>query len=282
MLTCLNSTTTNLVNMSKSLLPTSCNHLNSSLNIASHISALSKAAKTITKVVEELMTLPSASHINPVAPSSPMFLVPMAYANVTVLNPHPPTNKQSNNPETPIHIMHIVNKLQVQERQLYVTSDANAWDLPASRGGAIAYTLCGMLNEQMCSLDQEYNQVTNTSSHLIKSIQLTEHNTVLIQCNSSTTVLCLESYCSEKTILTHICSTAVLQPHTYCLVLKFIPFNGAFSPEDTETLCQWEVEHNLEEGSIVSATWIKKLGLHAQNQKTTNIKCIFPSPHTAN
>lgn len=182
----------------------------------------------------------------------------------------------SSNPDTPEHITHI------QDQQIYVTYEVNAEDSPTNRGGIAAYALCGKLNEMMCSLNQETNQITNTSSHLIKSIQFMERRALLIECESNIMANWLKIYCAEKGLLTHLYSTAKLQLHTYHLVLKFVPCDGTFNPNDPEQLHALESEHKLEEGSILTASWIKRPELCAQNQKTTNVKVTCSSPHTAN
>ena len=55
-----------------------------------------------------------------------------------------------------------------------------------------------------------------------------------------------------------ICSTVKIQAHTYCIVFKFVPCDGSFLPENKDCLRMLESEHNLKEGSIVGASWIKK------------------------
>ena len=60
---------------------------------------------------------------------------------------------------------------------------------------------------------------------------------------------------------------AKIQPHLYHLVMKFVPCDSSFSPEDQDQLCQIEIDHSLETRSIVAASWIKKPELPSPNQK---------------
>ena len=202
-----------------------------------------------------------------------------SYANVAASNACPPTSICFPNSDTPEHITCIENKLHIQDQQIYITYNTNEVDSTTSKGGAAAYMLCGKLNEIMQSLDQESNQVSNTSSHLIKSIQFTERSALLIECESSNTANQLRTYCMEKGLITHLYSTAKIQPCVYCLVLKFVPCDGSFNPNNQEQLHILETEHKLEEGSILSAAWIKRPELWAQNQKTANVKITCSSPY---
>ena len=92
----------------------------------------------------------------------------------------------------------------------------------------------------------------------------------------------LKSYFNKKDLLPHICSTAKGQPQPYRLVLKFIPCNGSFSPANEDHLHSLEVDHGIEEGSIIAASWIKKPELRSPNQRTANVKVLCSMPQAAN
>ena len=55
-----------------------------------------------------------------------------------------------------------------------------------------------------------------------------------------------------------------------------------FSLECQEQIHLIEADHNLESGSIVSASWIKRPELCSPNQKTANVKFLCSSPTVAN
>ena len=162
---------------------------------------------------------------------------------------------------------------------MFVAFNADAEDAPKDEGDRAASTLCSKLNKWMRSLNQEANVVANTLSHLVKSVQFSKCSRLLIECNSNTTAIWIRMYCAEKNLLSRISTTAKLQPCTYWLVLKFIPYNGSFDPDDPDQLRALELLHGLAEGSISSTTWIKKLELHVPNQKFANVKILFLPPH---
>ena len=91
-----------------------------------------------------------------------------------------------------------------------------------------------------------------------------------------------QTYCKDKELLTCICSTTKIQAQTCRVVFKFMPCNGSFSPGNKDHLRTLESEHNLEEGSIIAALWIKKPEHQAPNQKTANVKVFCTSPIVAN
>ena len=165
---------------------------------------------------------------------------------------------QTFNPEVLEYIMRIENRLCIQECQVYVSFDNEVADSPKERSGLAAYTLRGKINEWIRSLDQETNQVTLTSGQPIKALQFTERSTMLLEFDSKSHADRFQTYGKDKGLLTRICSTAKIQACTYHVVFKFIPCNGSFSPENRDHLRTLESEHNLEEGSIAVASWIKK------------------------
>ena len=114
------------------------------------------------------------------------------------------------------------------------------------------------------------------------TVQFSKHNGLLIECDSNATATQVRSYCVEENLLTKISTSAKLQSRTYRLVLKFVPCNSTFNPDDTDQLQALEMSHGLAEGSISSATWIKKPELRAPNQKVANVKITCSSPLTTN
>lgn len=114
------------------------------------------------------------------------------------------------------------------------------------------------------------------------TVQFSKHNGLLIECDSNATATQVRSYCVEENLLTKISTSAKLQLHTYHLVLKFVPCNSTFNPDNADQLQVLEMSHDHAEGSISSAAWIKKWGLHAPNQKVANVKITCSSPLTAN
>ena len=93
---------------------------------------------------------------------------------------------------------------------------------------------------------------------------------------------CIHSYCKNRNLLIKICTSAKIQPGMYRIMMKFVPYNGTFSPKDDTHLHIVELNHNLKHSSILSASWIKKPKHCTPNQKTANIKVICSSPQTAN
>ena len=92
----------------------------------------------------------------------------------------------------------------------------------------------------------------------------------------------LKSYFNEKDLLSCICSTTKVQPQPYRLVLKFVPCDGSFSPANEDHLHSLEVDHRIKEGSIITASWIKKLELRSPNQRMANVKVLCSMPQAAN
>ena len=134
----------------------------------------------------------------------------------------------------------------------------------------------------MKQLDMESNQVTAQLGQAIKALQFTERSAMLLEFKSPESANRFRKYSEEKDLLAHICAFAKIQPHTYCSVLCFVPCDGSFSPEDKAQLRALESDQGLEEGSIISAAWIKNLALQKHNQKTANVKLTCTSPEAAN
>lgn len=146
----------------------------------------------------------------------------------------------------------------------------------------MAYSLHSKVNKWIRALDQETNQVMSTAGQPIKTPQFMECSTILLKFDSKVLANHFQLYCRDKDLLTRICSTVKIQTHTCQVVMKFVPCDGSFSPEDKSQLRVLEMEHNLEVGSIVVASWIKKPECHAPNQKTVNVKVFCSSPITTN
>ena len=140
------------------------------------------------------------------------------------------------NTEVPEYITHIENRLHIQERQVYISYDNEAADSPKERSGSAAYVLRGKINEWIRSLDQETNQVTSTSGQPIRVLQFTERSAMLLEFDSKPHTDRFQTYCKNKELLTCICSTAKIQARTCRVVLKFVPCDSSFSPENKDHL----------------------------------------------
>ena len=248
-------------------------------NEINHNTSITESPKMLTKTAGELkVNVVAISAIHPTTHTP----TPMSYASIATSNTQTPPNLTTFNPNVPEYITHIENKLRIQDRQVYIIYDQNTEDSPKDPGSAVAYKLCSKMNKWMCSLDQETSQVSHMASHLIKTLHFTNWSTILIECDSNTMASQLRGYLKNKNLLTCICSTAKSQPHMYCLVMKFIPCNGTFLPHNESHLHSLEEVHRVEEGSIITAAWIKKPEMRLPNQKMANLKVICSSPQTAN
>ena len=151
-------------------------------------------------------------------------------------------------------------------------------DSPSDCGGQAAYTLHEKANKWIRALDQETSHSSSTSGCLIKALHFTKCNTILLELESSLPASCFQVYCKENNLLVCFCSMAYIQPCSYQIIMKFIPCDGTFTPEDKEQLRAIEEKHKLKSGSILSTSWIKKPERRSPNQKTGNIKVICSSP----
>ena len=243
-----------------------------------HMSSIVELAKTLAKAVDDLKN-------NPLSLSqpqqSPQGTQP-SYASIVGTNTQLASTSQAFDPEIPEYVTRIENRLRIQERQAFITFDNEAADSPKERNGSAAYALRSKINEWIRSMDQETNQVTSTSRQPIKALQFTERIAMLLEFNSKEHTDRFQTYCKDRELLTRICSTAKVQARTCRVVFKFVTCDGSFLPENKEHLRTLESEHNLEEGSIITASWIKKPERHAPNQKTANVKVFCASPVVAN
>ena len=242
------------------------------------LTSFTESVKMLSEVVGDLK-----AHVLPYTPISqqPESCPPQpSYANIVA---NPPQNRAAHyNLNMPEYVTRIENRLHIQERQVSISFDKEAEDSPTERGGPATYALCEKLNEHLCALDQETNQVSLVVDQHIKSLQITENNTILLEFVSSKSTEHFKQYCNDNTLLSCICSTAKIWPHLYCLVIKFVLCNGSFSPENQDQLCQIEIDHSLETRSIVATSWIKIPELCSPNQKTANVKLACSSPMSAN
>ena len=226
------------------------------------MSSITESAKALAKAVEELKNDPPSP---PQSQQSHQGTQP-SYASVIGTNIQHSLASQAFNTEVPEYITHIENRLRIQERQVYISFDNEVADSPKERSGSAAYALRGKIDEWIRSLDQETNQVTSTSGQPIKALQFTERSAMLLEFDLKSHADHFQTYCKDKELLTCICSTVKIQARTCRVVFKFVPCDGSFSPENKDHLRTLESEHNLEEGSIIAASWIKKPECQAPNQ----------------
>ena len=110
-----------------------------------------------------------------------------------------------------------------------------------------------------------------------------DRNTVLLEFDSLEAVDFFKvKNAADHFITSHLCPSAVLQPHPHRVVLHFVPCDGSFDLSDMEQLHQIEEDLKLPPHSITSASWIKKPKLRAPNQKLANVKILCASVFTAN
>ena len=219
------------------------------------MSSIVESAKALAKAVEELKPPPPLS---PPQPQQSHQNTQPTYAGVVETSTQCLLTSQTVNPEVPEYVRCIENRLCIQEHQVYIFFDNKAADSLKERNSSAAYMLRSKINEWIQSLDQETNQITSTLGQLIRVLQFTEYSTMLLEFDSKPHADRFQTYCKDKGLLTCICSTVKIQARTYCVVFKFIPCDSSFSSENKDYLRTMASEHNLKEGSIVAASWIKK------------------------
>ena len=183
----------------------------------------------------------------------------------------------------PKYIQRIINCLTIAEKQVYVLFSPTDAKAPKERDGSAAQSLCSKLNALLKPPTNDASTPADVLNPTICALHFTDHNTVLLEFDSANVVKKFGSINSEHHLLTtHICPSAVILPHSYWVILHFIPCTGSFNPQDMDHLTQIEEDMNLPPHSIITATWIKKPELRSLGQKTANIKLVCALAEAAN
>ena len=200
-------------------------------------------------------------------------------------SPTPPTPRPITHAPSPLvtpeHILHIENRLRLRERQIYITLDPDTIILHADRRRTEAIELRTKLNNELSAL--EASCPSPESRHtIIRALQYTDCNALLIEFDTPDSVKAFCSYCTSSNFQSHISPAAKTLPRVFHIIMKFVPCDGSFDPKDENQLRIIEKDHDLEEGSIISADWIKKPSWRTPNQKTAHIRFLCASPTIAN
>ena len=255
-----------------SLLP---NLTNAHINLTSSASKLTDLAKELSTVTNSLQSIPAHSSATPHTPFHHH-----SYAAI-LANPPQPTTHAPSPLVTPEHILHIENRLRLQERQIYITLDSDTIILYADRRRTEAIELQMKLNNELSTL--EASCPSPESRHtVIRALQYTDHNALLIEFDTPDSAKAFRSYCTLSNFLSHISPAAKILPRVFRIIMKFVPCDGSFVPKDENQLRIIEKDHNLEEGSIISDNWIKKPLQRTPNQKTAHIRFLCALPTIAN
>ena len=247
-------------------------------SMADHINSIADSAKALVKAVDDLKSSPPTP--NSIQQTTSGTSPP--YANAVTNSTPCPMSSSPYNSDMLEYVTCIENRLQIQECQVYITFDNNMADSPKEHSRTAAFALHGKINEWIRSLDQEAHQVMSPAGQPIKVLQFTERGAILLKFESKEYTDHFNTYCRNNNLLRQICSTVKIQPHTYQVVIKFVPCDGSFSPKDNTQLCAIEAEHNLDKGAIVAAMWIKEPERHSPGQKTANVKVLCATPNAAN
>ena len=275
----INSATANLNEISKGIQPA----LKSVTDATdAHIKSLADSAKVLAEAAKVLQEVSSQS-----APSqqpSPPGSQP-TYANIAANGSQSNTTtlNSSFNSQQPDHVVQTTNRLLISAKQAYVSYEANDPKVPKDRGGPAAFQLRMKLNNRMKEIDTITKQVTEMSGFAIRALQFTERSAILLEFDSVESVKRFKTHCAENSLLTNqICPSAKLQPHSFRVIMKFVPCTGEFTPSDRSHLREIEEDLGLPEGSIMTATWIKKPENRSPNQTTANVKVICATAEAAN
>ena len=95
-------------------------------SMADHINLIADSAKALTKAVNDLKSSPPTP--NSIQQSTTG--ASLSYANTVTKSTPCPTSSLPYNSDTTEYVMRIENRLQIQERQVYITFDNNAADSP--------------------------------------------------------------------------------------------------------------------------------------------------------
>ena len=255
-----------------SLLP---NLTNAHIDLTSSASKLTDLAKELWTITNSLQSIPAHSSATPHTPFHHH-----SYAAILANPPQPITHAPSPL-VTPEHILHIENRLRLQERQIYITLNPDTIILHADRRRTEAIELRTKLNNELSAL--EASRPSPESRHtVIRALQYTDCNALLIEFDTPDSVKAFCSYCTSSNFQSHISPVAKILPRVFHIIMKFVPCDGSFDPKDENQLRIIEKDHDLEEGSIILADWIKKPSRCTPNQKIAHIRFLCASPTIAN
>ncbi|KAF8800497.1 hypothetical protein BYT27DRAFT_7019673, partial [Phlegmacium glaucopus] len=75
---------------------------------------------------------------------------------------------------------------------------------------------------------------------------------------------------------------AIVKPKCYNLIVKFVPCTGTFDPNDADCVASMTANNNLPPGSIVSASWLKRVDHRSPSQKVASLRITCSSPEATN
>ncbi|KAG2758110.1 hypothetical protein P692DRAFT_20842749 [Suillus brevipes Sb2] len=85
---------------------------------------------------------------------------------------------------------------------------------------------------------------------------------------------------AAKNLLQNLDPQAALKERTYTIVVPFMPIS--FKPEDNANLRQTERENRWNEGTVLTACWIKPVEKRTNTQRVAHILITFTDPTSAN
>lgn len=179
-------------------------------------------------------------------------------------------------------------------RTILIEVDSADDTSPTDRSPAGNFAIREAMNRKLAELDKEADsngeinaegQSLMENTTLIRGITALERGAYIFEMDTADTARRFRTYAEESgnSLLTdHLGKAATLKAKAHNLIFRFVPCGGMFDPDNAEHLATIENDHNLPQGSIVSASWLKHADCRSKTQTVASLKVVCDSAEAAN
>jgi hypothetical protein len=239
---------------------------------------IEKAAKCQAEASEKLL---SASSKLQSSLDNPRNLPNSVWPALGATPPTPSGTAGTFNPSAMASQTRVQQRVALANRQLYIEVDSSDPQVPKDKSSIAQRKIRDRLNEAFITEAKARSPDFNVT-HAIRGVSVLARSDFLIEFNNADTLALFTQYCEDHNLLLCICQSARIRPRTFPVILRFVPCDGSFDPNNRDHLRKVESENDLPQSSISSAAWCKRPELRSPNQFTANLKVRCASADAAN
>jgi hypothetical protein len=195
------------------------------------------------------------------------------------------------NPSTPENLTRLKQRILQSSCNVLIHTDPDN-DKPIDQSNI--QEIRDKLNQHLHDLDEDQPppfpsaeepiEPHNKPKTIVSGIQIRRNGDYLLDFNTPESAERFLSYARDHIFLliAHFGTSASIKTKKYPLIMKFVPCNGDFDPQNPRCLSEFETTSNLSKGSITSANWIKRPDRRAPNQQVATLKVTCADAQSAN
>ena len=160
----------------------------------------------------------------------------------------------------------------VKQKQVLISIPT---DSPLAPGKTTHARLVEKINAALEAIKKE-----NSPDTIIKAVNQFRNGNTVLELTTEAAASFLREPATKQAFVTALDPEATIKDRAYTVIFQFVPLT--FDPDRKTNIINLEKENRWDEGTILSARWVKPPGRRTNDQQVAHLMATFKDPQSAN